>query len=412
MTRAAPGRWLRLPVLVAASVSITAVGCRHDNSAPYPDWIPVNAAPARTGAFADLRQIGLEAEASVRGMERRAAPSGSEVRKMDAKLAPLVDAATRATHVPMVDDYTAEASLEPNLSRIGWAALGGVFERRLHAAVAKQEYDVAVRVFDEGTRFALIISCGDASDALVGFPIADALRRILAPSLRDFSAAQLSSVARATADALSVRLSPTTIAAHERLAMLGAIQAVQNAYRDDRLAELSNRFGLTTKDAFDALLSYKGRAESRRVVFFAAMAADAETEARWLDKASATPAALRTPEPKPKLSSKQPWHSLARQFVLAGGAMLTAGDVTIARTRLLALTCDLFAIAKTSGAAPRDLSLFPPALDTDPYTGHPFFYVPEGLDFNLYSAGADGIDNGGDTDDTGLQPDLKLEGFY
>jgi hypothetical protein len=131
-----------------------------------------------------------------------------------------------------------------------------------------------------------------------------------------------------------------------------------------------------------------------------------------LAHASETPAAQRTPQPNPKPSSKQPWHSLARHFVLAGGAMLTAGDLTLTRTRLLALSCDLFAISKTSGAVPPDLHVFPLGLNKDPYTGQPFHYVPEGLDFILYSAGSDGVDNGGDTDDTGTQPDLKLEGAY
>jgi hypothetical protein len=72
---------------------------------------------------------------------------------------------------------------------------------------------------------------------------------------------------------------------------------------------------------------------------------------------------------------------------------------------MLAMTCQLLAVAKTSGAAPRDLSTFPKQLNTDPFTGRSFFYVPVGLDFRLYSAGPDGVDNDGEPDD------LKLEDF-
>ena len=387
-------------------------GCHHDDSAPYPEWIPAHAMPVRKGAFAELKQVGIEAEAAVRGIQHRASPSGKEVREMDAKLAPLLGAVSRACRLPVEDDYTPEASLAANLSRIGWAALGGAYQRQLQAAVAKREYPEAVRLFGEGTRFALIISCGDASDALVGYPIADRLRRVLAPALRDLEAAQLSKLSAALSATLMDRLPPATVVSHERLAMLAGIQAVQDAYRDGRLNEIADQLGPTTREAFDVLDRDKGRAESKRFTFFAAMVADADAEATWLDRASVTPAAQRKPEPNPKQTSKQPWHALARQFILAGGAMLSAGDLTLARTRLMALACDLYAIGKTSGAAPRDLRLFPPALNKDPYTGHPFFYVPEGLDFKLYSTGMDGIDNGGDTDDTGTQPDLVLEGFF
>jgi len=397
---------------MAVLAALVLSGCHHDDFAAYPEWIPAHAVPVRHGAFAELRQIGVEAEAAVRGIQHKAAPSSKEVKAMDAKLAPLMESVARACSLPVVDDYAPEATLAPNLSRIGWAALGGVYERRLHAAVAKRDYDEAERTEAEGTRFALIISCGDGSDALVGYPIADALRRILAPALRDLEPGQLSKLAAAVTTALMDRLPPASIAAHERLAMLAAIQAVQDAYRDGRIKEMADQFGLTTKDAFDALENDKGRAESKRAAFFASMATDAEAEATWLDQEIVTPPAQRTPEPNPKPSSKQPWHGLARQFILAGGAMLSAGDLTITRTRLLALTCDLFAIGKTSGAVPRDLHVFPPELNKDPYTGKPFYFVPEGLDFKLYSAGIDGIDNGGDTDDTGTQPDLLLEGFY
>ena len=397
---------------MVALAALAPVGCHHDDSAPYPEWIPAHAIPVRRGALAELRQVGVEAEAAVRGIQHKAAPSGKEVREMDAKLVPLMAAVSRACSLPVVDDYVPEASLAPNLSRIGWAALGGAYERRLHAAVAKRDYVEAARLDAEGTRFALIVACGDASDALVGYPIADSLRRILAPALRDLEPGQLSKLAAAVTAALMDRLSPATIASHERLAMLAAIQAVQDAYRDGHLAALAGQFGLTTKDAFDALENDKGRAESKRAAFFAAMAADAEAEATWLNQAIETAAAQRPPEPNPKSSSKAPWHSLARQFILAGGAMLSANDLTLARTRMLALTCDLYAIGKTSGAVPRDLHLFPPELNKDPYTGRPFYFVPEGLDFKLYSAGLDGIDNLGETDDTGTQPDVLLEGFF
>src|SRR5579862_1850965 len=213
-------RWLRLPPVAAVLAALVSSGCRHDDSAPFKEWIPAHPESMRRGAYAELRQVGVEAEAAVRAIQHRAAPSSKEVAAMDAKLAPIMSAATQACALPVVDDYTPEASLAPSRSRIGWAALGGAFERRVHAAIAKQDFDSAARFTADGTRFAMIISCGDASDALVGYPIADALRRMLGPVLRDLSAAQLSKVAAAVSQALSDRLPFMVIAAHERLAML------------------------------------------------------------------------------------------------------------------------------------------------------------------------------------------------
>ena len=74
------------------------------------------------------------------------------------------------------------------------------------------------------------------------------------------------------------------------------------------------------------------------------------------------------------------------------------------RTLLLLIEALVLQEAKVKGSAPLKL---PPTLD--PFTGLPLLYVPKGRDFLLYSAGADGVDNGGETDETYSRPDLLLE---
>src|SRR5579871_516031 len=288
-------RWLRLPPLLAALL-LGAAGCKRDDTAPYPEWIPANHEAVRRGAYAELRQVGIEAEAAVRGIQHRAAPTTKEVHEIDAKLGPLMDAVQRSCKQPMVDDCAPTISLAPDPSRIGWAYLGGCYQRRLHAAVAKRDYAEAAKVMAEGTRFALFIACGDASDALVGYPIADRLRATLAPLLREMDADQLSKLSKAIAAALIDAQPRDAVAAHEGMAMMAALQAVQDAYRDGRIAPLAEQFGPSTRDAFDTLEGYKGRAETKRVAFFNAMAADVTTESNWLLGASRAPASKRDPE--------------------------------------------------------------------------------------------------------------------
>ena len=77
--------------------------------------------------------------------------------------------------------------------------------------------------------------------------------------------------------------------------------------------------------------------------------------------------------------------------------------------RLLIAEAWVLGQVKSTGAAPKDLSRLPQELTTDPYSGAPFPYAADGADYHLYSVGADLKDDGGDTDETYSQPDLKLE---
>jgi hypothetical protein len=395
--------WLtRLPWV---TIVVLLCGCHRDSNAPFPVWTPTPAPATSGGAYSTYRSIGTEAEAVVRGLQPRAAPTALEIKELDAKLTPFLAKVADANRLRVTDEYAAQPSLQPDPARIGWTFIGRAFARRVHTAIAQKDYDSAVTYAVEGMRFALIIACGDATDALVGLPIADEIRRTLTPALRDFSPAQLSKLANGISAALFERLPPQALAAHEHLAMMAAIEGVQDAYRDGRLVPLEAQLGQTVHESIEVLSGYRGNAESKRVAFFAAMAADADDESNWLAQAVITPPSQRAKEPNPKVTSKKPWNALARQFILAGGPMVDATDKTLARTRMLAMTCQILAVAKTSGAAPRDLGTFPRQLNTDPFTGKSFFYVPVGLDFRLYSAGPDGIDNDGEPDD------LKLEDF-
>ncbi|MBI3721527.1 MAG: hypothetical protein HY248_03155, partial [Fimbriimonas ginsengisoli] len=138
------------------------------------------------------------------------------------------------------------------------------------------------------------------------------------------------------------------------------------------------------------------------------LAHEAETEASWLGTACLQPA-IKREGGSPPVGGRQPWRKFAKQLFGTGRPLLAVNDATLARSRLLILTCRALAQVKRTGAAPRDLSEIPTRLRQDPYTGRPFAYRADGPDFVLYSVGADFKDDGGETDESFTAPDLALE---
>jgi hypothetical protein len=82
---------------------------------------------------------------------------------------------------------------------------------------------------------------------------------------------------------------------------------------------------------------------------------------------------------------------------------------TYCRTQLFILECYLKQKMKLQKPLPRSLSLFSKSAIIDPFTAEPFFYKAGQSSYLLYSAGEDGIDNGGATDSSFRFPDLMLE---
>ncbi|MEQ1935408.1 MAG: hypothetical protein ABL962_16235, partial [Fimbriimonadaceae bacterium] len=68
----------------------------------------------------------------------------------------------------------------------------------------------------------------------------------------------------------------------------------------------------------------------------------------------------------------------------------------------------LLRTAKLQQKLPRDISKFGDC-SVDPYTGQLFAYRCDGSEFKIYSAGLNGIDDGGRTDESATNPDLCLE---
>ena len=93
--------------------------------------------------------------------------------------------------------------------------------------------------------------------------------------------------------------------------------------------------------------------------------------------------------------SERPWKKFSDQFFATLGPLLDLNDAFVAKTRLLAITTYAMARAKSSGEAPLKFPGLDPENLIDPYSGRMFPYRAAGREFQVYSVGIDGRDDGG-----------------
>jgi hypothetical protein len=197
---------------------------------------------------------------------------------------------------------------------------------------------------------------------------------------------------------------------HEHTRMLQGVQYIQDAYAREQFGELIKKMKEDVRDGVAYLRDEVKASDARkRPAYFEGFAAEAEEQTRWLNSVADLPATQRKTEPPPKLRKLRPWKSFAKQFFTAAEPLLKIHDSTVARTRLAILTCEILRQVKTAQGGPKDITGFDKDLTLDPYTGRRFAYRVSGPVFEVYSLGTDGIDNAGDTDESFVAPDLRLE---
>lgn len=305
--------------------------------------------------------------------------------------------------------YTAQPMFAPPPYQRGWRLLGRALEWKIQKACVMGAFDQAIDYAVAATKFGFDLTGGSATDASLGFEIADEARRAIAPFIAKFGAAQLGLLAEGLTGALEGKPSLKVTIEHEHIRMLQGVQYIQDSYANDRYDELLKNMKEGVRDGVAYLRDLKGQDAKKRPSYFEGFAQEADIETRWLETVADMPAIERESEPGPKLLAQRPWKSFAMQFFTASEPLLKIQDSTVARTRLAILNCQLLKQVKTTQGAPKDLSAFGKDLTTDPYTGRAFAYRASGPIFDVYSLGADGIDNAGDTDESFTAPDLRLE---
>lgn len=327
------------------------------------------------------------------------------------KIGKPVDDVVAATSKKCQFRYTSPPLFEAAPYQRGWLAIGRALKWKIEYACATGAYDQAITYSIAATKFGFDITGGGATDASLGFEIADDARRAIAPHLGKFGAGQLAVLADGLENALKNKPSLETTIENEHTRMLEGVQFVQDAYAKDNFDLLMDTMKESVRDGVQYLRDLKSQDAKKRPAYFEGFAREADEQTRYLKTIAQMPARTRATEPGPKLADVRPWKSFAKQLFSSVEPLLKISDDALARTRLEVLTCQILRQIKASGSAPKNLKDFPADLTMDPYTGQPFAYRVSGAIFDIYSVGEDGIDNLGDTDEgeTYSSPDLKLE---
>lgn len=302
--------------------------------------------------------------------------------------------------------FTARKPFEALPYQRGWRLIGRSLRWQVEDAAAKGDYDAAIEAALVATRFGFDLTGGGGTDASLGLAIADEARIALVSHLDRMGAGQLGKLQAGLMEALERKPSIANVVENDRMTGRLAVQAIQDAYANQSLGEFEKQLGPGVKEAVQYL---RDQDLEKARVYFDGFAAEAEASTDALARLAKLPLALREKEPKPKRAEERPWRRFARNFVATAAPLLSIDDRTTVRTRLLALESALLKRRKMAQAFPRDLSKFPASLTLDPYSGEMLRFVSDGVDFRVYSVGTNLRDDGGDTDDAWLAPDLTLE---
>jgi hypothetical protein len=267
------------------------------------------------------------------------------------------------------------------------------------------DFDKAISSAIVATKFGFDLSGGGATDASLGLSIADDIRKAIAPYLVKMSAVQLDRLAKGMKSDLDAKPPIINAVKNEEENVLQAIQYLQDALKGGTLKTVQDNLGPDVNEAIRYLVDLNGNTR-KRTTYFEGLAKAADIEFAEVSQDCDLPTVSR---PKPNTKIDAPWKKLAKYIYGAARPLLDINDATVARTRMLILYAEIDRMGLQNKGYPQKLDGFTKALTIDPYSGAEFPYHSDQAEFSLYSVGKNGRDDGGDSDATFSQPDLRLE---
>lgn len=399
-------RWPWIGVLAVALV----MGCRPPAPPPLPSVAPVLPAPtAPSPEFVALQEAAQKAEVASGDLALRTSFTPGQKSKLRGDLSSAVDQAVRATSGPIEFAYQPRRPFEKVPNQLGWRMIGRVLRWNLDAAIEKEDYEAAVTLALQTIRFGFTLTQGGATDASLGYAIVEDARRALLPEMAAMQSGTLERLSTGLEKALAEKPLVSRTLENEAVESLMAVQYVQDSYANRQLPELLKMLGPYAKAAVEYLQELES---DKAPAYFQAFADDARKGTEILKSRAALPVIRRgeIEDLYPKKKPKPPYYRFALNFIGVAEPLLAINDRVETRFRLMTITTRLLAIRKKTRSVPKTLADFDSALKTDPFTGSELRFQSDGHDFRVYSVGADGRDDGGDTDDAFNAPDLTLEG--
>jgi hypothetical protein len=398
--------------IVLAAFALGMLGCRGNQEVPFaryaqPVETPILNASSSNG-FDTVALAGEDAIVLAGTLGTRPEISIPNREKLKGSLRRPLDRIAAAVARPSVYRFAPHHPLRPPKRRLGWDLLGRVLAWRIEDSCAEGNYDAAIRDVGTALRFGFLLTGGDVTDATIGLSIVDGARKAIAPSLDTMGAGQLGTLAQTVWGALEGKPLLNQAYDNELQNALTMVDAVQEAHRMGEMKPFYEAMSADGDIAQSRLGEIKPESEKRKA-FFDGLADEARAEHAWLSSKVRIPAVRREMEEPPKRNRFRPWLLFSRHFVMVGRRLLAQNDVTLARTRLLAIEAIALRQVKATGLAPRSLEGVPEFGRQDPFNGRTLGFRSIGQDFVAYSVGSNFTDEAGDTDINYAEPDLRVE---
>jgi hypothetical protein len=287
----------------------------------------------------------------------------------------------------------------------GLRLIGMSFIWDIEEAIGNHDYDKAIVACGSATRLGYAMMGGGAYEASLGSSFINDARLRIIPILHSLTGLQLGTLGSALQKSSANRPPMQVSIENERDNMLLGLQQAQDFFENNKLDRLRERLGVSAKDTVDMLESLEKDQEKGKAMFDY-IGSDIQARTEWYLKQVRNPRKAGLPPKKDETKSKLMFY---RYFGSSIENLVPMLQSTYCRTQLFILECYLKQKMKLQKPLPRSLSLFSKSAIIDPFTAEPFFYKAGQSSYLLYSAGEDGIDNGGATDSSFRFPDLMLE---
>jgi hypothetical protein len=401
-------RWLHSSILGSIALAVVC-GCHSGSTDAYPTWAaePKGFVPKEvsSNAYDAYALAADEAEGKGAAFLDRVSFYPGQKHEAGAAIQDCVQQVLNATKKTCDFEFVSHKPFKAVKYQRGWRLIGRAILWTVEDACQAADYDKAISHAVAGTKFGFDLTGGGATDASLGLGIADDIRKQIAPYLVKMSATQLDTLAKGMKAALDSKPPISNALKNEQENVLQAIQFLQDSLKGGTLKVVQDGLG---PDVNEAIRYLEDLAENprKRTAYFESLAKAADIEYAQVAQDSELPVVSRV---KPNTKNDAPWKKLAKYLYGASRPLLEINDATVARTRLLILYAEIDRLGLRNKAYPANLDAFTPGLTIDPYSGSKFLYHADQAEFSIYSVGKNGRDDGGDTDATFTQPDLRLE---
>lgn len=389
-------------LLFIVACGLISSGCGKKEAVVYPEFVKGEIAPASNDH--PLQKAGQQALSDVSDLRTRSNFTPTLRSRFVSRLTPSINSlmASAEDGIP----YTPRNLYEELEWLEGLSILSRAAAMKIEDNIADGSWDAATRHVIGVTQAGYSLMQADTLYAAAGIEMIETVRAAYAPHLSKAPAGSLSQLSDALIKLERERPQLELPIRNEAQNFDFAVQYIQDQIIAGKLENLETTFFKDSRPAIDYL---KNLSEEERPSYFERFRNEGDDWIKHYADAVVLPRSQRS-EFEFDRRADRPWKRFAFQIFSVVETYVAMNDRHNARQRLFILTAYSFAQSKTKGDAPLDFSSLPEAIRMDPYSGQDFPYRRAGKDFQIYSVGEDLRDDGGESNQSGLEPDLMLEG--